>query len=459
MKRTSSSRPRARTPVAHAHEARARETTSAIRSRLLRYLYWTVWFVALPTVVACVTAWISARASGAEVAGDLSSILGLARAQPAAIGIVLFAAFETGLWGARHQLPLARYAHAQVRGDLPPQLRRHFQRARSLLDEAEGILARNERALARDLTSEERGRIGSALEALRRSMQVIPFDATAFMDALKRTDADIDMRLGRWRKSAVRECLEVSLVAVVLALALRAFVIEAFKIPSGSMIATLMVGDHIFVNKSSYGPAIPFTRSRMWTSMPPHRADVIVFAFPEQPEIDFIKRVIALPGDVLEVKNGHPIINGWEVPSCRVGTWSYVDNGWNVQRHEGDLYIEYLGDESYLTFYDQGLDTLPEYQGPYFAKPGEVWVMGDNRNNSHDSRMWFAGHGGGVPFENIRGRALFVWLSLSDEGVDWSRQFAPVMGRPRLPPAARSLEPQFEQCLNHRPTPTSPPPR
>ena len=100
---------------------------------------------------------------------------------------------------------------------------------------------------------------------------------------------------------------------------------------------------------------------------------------------------------------------------------------------------------------------FPEYQGPYFAKPGEVWVMGDNRNNSHDSRMWFGGQGGGVPFENIRGRALFVWLSVSDSGVDWSREFAPVMGRPRVPPAAKGLEPQLEQCLRNRPAVTNPP--
>ena len=102
------------------------------------------------------------------------------------------------------------------------------------------------------------------------------------------------------------------------------------------------------------------------------------------------------------------------MPSCRVGAWSYTDYDSPITHHEGDLYVEYLGDESYLTFYDHASGMFPEYQGPYFAKAGEVWVMGDNRNNSHDSRMWFGGQGGGVPFENIRGRALFVWLSVSD---------------------------------------------
>src|SRR6204780_3861567 len=126
-------------------------------------------------------------------------------------------------------------------------------------------------------------------------MEQAPFDQEAFMNALARADGEVDVRLGRWRKSEVREYLEAILMAVAVAFALRAFVIEAFKIPSGSMIPTLMVGDHIFVNKFSYGPAIPYTHARVWTNMPPHRGDVMVFAYPENMEQDFIKRVIALP--------------------------------------------------------------------------------------------------------------------------------------------------------------------
>ncbi|MGH7271565.1 MAG: signal peptidase I, partial [Polyangiaceae bacterium] len=228
-------------------------------------------------------------------------------------------------------------------------------------------------------------------------------------------------------------------------------------IPSGSMIPTLMVGDHIFVSKFSYGPAIPLTHARVWTHMPPRRGDVIVFAFPEHPEQDFIKRVIVLPGEKLEARNGHPVINGWEVPSCRVGDWSYDDFESPISHHEGELDVEYLGDRSFLTFYDHASGAFPEVQGPYYAKDGEVWVMWDNRNNSHDSRMWYGGQGGGVPYENIRGRALFVWLSVSDRGIDWSREWAPVMGKPRLAPSAAALEPELERCLAHRPKVTNPP--
>ena len=454
---TSSSRPKPGAHVAEATEAIALDAAAPRRSRLLRYTYWALWFVVLPIILACLMVWTLTPPSGAEVTGALGWIQSVVRAQPVPVGIVLFTAFEIALWAARHQLPLARHAHAPLRGDVPQHLRGPFERARSLLDEAEMIFAKNDKAVVRDLTGKERERVRGELEALRVQMEAVPFDREAFMAALTRADGEVDVRLGRWRKSEVREYVEAILMAVAVAFALRAFVIEAFKIPSGSMIPTLMVGDHIFVNKFSYGPAIPYTNSRVWTTMPPHRADVMVFAFPEHPEQDFIKRVIALPGDKLEAKNGHPIINGWEVPSCRVGSWSYSDYDSPISRHEGDLFVEYLGDESYLTFYDHASGAFPEYQGPFFAKPGEVWVMGDNRNNSHDSRMWFGGQGGGVPFANIRGRALFVWLSVSDNGVDWSREFAPVMGRPRVPPAARGLEPQLEQCLKSRPAVTTPP--
>jgi signal peptidase I len=421
------------------------------RSRILKVLYWVSWFGLLPIVLASLAIWALSPSSGAEPSGALGWIQSVVRSQPVPVGIVLFTVFEVALWAVRHDLPFARHAHPPLRSDLPPSMRAPFERAQSLLDEAEMILTTHEKAVVRDLTGKERDKLREDLRGLRDSMDRAPFDQAGFIDALERADGAIDIRLRRWRKSEVREYVEAILMAVAVAFALRAFVIEAFKIPSGSMIPTLMVGDHIFVNKFSYGPAIPFTHSRLWNGMPPSRGDVIVFAFPEHPEQDFIKRVVAIGGDKLEARGGHPIINGWEVPSCRVGTWAYSDYDSPISRHAGDLYIEYLGTESYLTFYDRASGYFPDYQGPYFVKKDEVWVMGDNRNNSHDSRMWFGGQGGGVPFENIRGRALFVWLSVSDIGMDWSREGAPVMGRPRLPPSAKELEPQFEQCLKNRP--------
>ena len=415
----------------------------------LRSAYWAFWFFLLPFVFASLFVWGLTPPSGLEHAGVLGALEAIVREQPVPVGIVAFTAFAMALWSAHMRLPLARYAFPALRSDLPEAMRVPFQRAQTLLEEADAIVEKNAATIRRDLSAKEQAQLEEDLEGLRKAMSQRPFSEEAFVEALVRADGEVDVRLGRFRKSEIREYVESILVAVAVAMALRAFVVEAFKIPSGSMIPTLQVGDHIFVNKFTYGPAIPFTKARLWTRMPPERGDVMVFAYPEQPEQDFIKRVIALPGDKLEVKAGHPIINGWEVPSCLVGEFSYTapDSG---GKRTGDLYIEFLDDESYLTLFER--DRTEPYQGPYFVKPGEAWVMGDNRNNSHDSRMWWGGQGGGVPFENIRGRALFVWLSVSDVGIDWSRLGAPVMGRPRLPAAMRGLEPALAKCLRERPS-------
>ncbi len=428
--------------------------------RMYRTLYWLGWFVLVPFVMAILLVWGLTPASGVERGGAIGWIQSLVREQPVPVGIVLFTLFEMSLWAARHRLPLAHHAHPPLRTGVPAELRQPFERARVLLDEAQQILEKNGDAIKKELSAKERERLRADLTALEEAIGREPFDVEIFTEALVRADGEVDVRLGRWRKSEVREYMESILIAIAVAMTLRAFVIEAFKIPSGSMIPTLQVGDHIFVNKFSYGPAVPWTKTRIFSRMPPERGDVMVFAFPEHPEQDFIKRVVAIPGDELRTKGGHPIINGWEVPRCAVGVYSYTESELPSSRHEGDLFVEYLGDESYLTLYDNTSMGGLEERGPYKVKPGEVWVMGDNRNNSHDSRMWWGGQGGGVPFDNIRGRALFVWLSMADAGIDWSRLGAPVMGRPRLPPSMKHLEAPLEKCLRDRPPieKTTPPP-
>src|SRR5581483_9549274 len=213
-----------------------------------------------------------------------------------------------------------------------------FERALILIEEADTIFKANARAVKRDLTAKEREKLDKNLQQLANEMTAEPFEKDAFIDALAEADKDVDQKLGRWRKSEAREYMESITLAVVVAMALRAFVVEAFKIPSGSMIPTLQVGDHIFVNKFTYGPAIPYTRSRLWSRMPPSRGDVIVFQYPEHMEQDFIKRTIAIPGDKLEARGGHPIINGWEVPSCFAGPYNYID-AQDGSRHEGDIFV------------------------------------------------------------------------------------------------------------------------
>jgi signal peptidase I len=254
-------------------------------------------------------------------------------------------------------------------------------------------------------------------------------------------------RFGKASANAIGALAVVDFVAfVVLAVALRMFVIEAFKIPAGSMAPTLLVGDHIFVDKIAY-------RARA-----PRYGEVMVFAFPEHPEQDFVKRVVALPGDRLEVDGGRPRLNGWEVPHCKVGTWSYEDSDSVVPRHTGELDVEFLGDQAYLVFFDDASGGFPDRQGPFRAKPGEYWVLGDNRNNSHDSRMWFGGTGGGVPRRLVRGPAMFVWISTRPGAATADRGGVPVHGT-TLPPGAESLQPALDACLKSRPplSATTPP--
>ena len=290
--------------------------------------------------------------------------------------------------------------------------------------------------------------IERAVDRLENQMSSEVFDPEQFREALREAEAATGTRLRGFRKSELREYAESIGVAVLVAMSLRAVVIEAFKIPSGSMRPTLQVGDHIFVTKFTYGPMLP--TGRVLTEMPPDRGDIIVFEYPDldlnNDRQDFIKRVIAIPGDTLSTKGGHPSLNGWRVPNCAVGEYDYQgDDG--SRGGTGELFMEFLGESTYLTLYDHERQN-DAVQGPYEVPPGEVWVMGDNRHNSKDSREWDNSHGtkgAGVPFENIKGRAWRVWFPTN-------RMFVDVMGRPILPDGvAPELMEGVERCLAERP--------
>jgi signal peptidase I len=233
-------------------------------------------------------------------------------------------------------------------------------------------------------------------------------------------------------------------VALATPILIRITLLEAFKVPAGSMLPTLAVGDHMFVDKAHY-------RVRA-----PARGDVAVFQFPERPEQDFVKRVMAAPGDVLEVKAGHPWLNGWEVPHCPVGRVTMAGSA--GEQYSGVLEVEFLQGKAWLTFYDDSA-AMQQNQGPFVAASGEYWVLGDNRHNSHDSRFWFGGAGHGVPRKMFRGRAAVIWMSFRGASVDWSRAGQP-LDRPVLPAEASALQKDLQRCLDARPSidKTIPPP-
>jgi signal peptidase I len=246
----------------------------------------------------------------------------------------------------------------------------------------------------------------------------------------------------RWYIIARDTAMFVAL-SVGLALLARTFVVEAFKIPAASMNPTLLVGDHMFVNKAAY-------RFRA-----PEPGEVAVFQFPENPEQDFVKRVIAVGGDRVRLRGGKLFINGWEVPRCRVGTTVIPKTGPTgaPSDQEGTLFVEFLHGHAYLVFLDRA-DS--DEQGPYVVPDGEYFMMGDNRNQSYDSRLWNGGTGGGVPRALIKGPATVIWMSFDGAGSPVYDRIGSRLDRDvTLPASMASLRPALTKCLVEAPTASS----
>ncbi|MFQ5477547.1 MAG: signal peptidase I [Candidatus Binatia bacterium] len=184
---------------------------------------------------------------------------------------------------------------------------------------------------------------------------------------------------GKQETSTWREYAEALAVAILLALFIRAFVVQAFKIPSGSMLPTLQIGDHLLVNKFLYGLRVPFVGGRILDFHTPERDDVVVFIYPKDKSKDFIKRVIGLPGETLEIRDKQVYINGEKIPDPFA---FYGDQSLPRRRSQRDNF------------------------GPIKIPEGEVFVMGDNRDSSHDSRFW-----GTVPIDQILGKAFVLYWS------------------------------------------------
>jgi len=200
-------------------------------------------------------------------------------------------------------------------------------------------------------------------------------------------------------KSSLRENIEAVIIAVIIAMFIRTFIIQAFKIPSGSMLETLQIGDHILVNKFIYGIKIPFTDGKVLVSIKdPKKGDIVVFKFPVDPSKDFIKRVIATEGDTIEIIKKKIYVNGKLVKGAPYAIYRdniiYPPNYPIPERAQRDNLRKI---------------TIPE---------NKIFVMGDNRDNSHDSRFW-----GFVDLKAVKGQAFIIYWSWnkSEFGVRWGR--------------------------------------
>lgn len=224
------------------------------------------------------------------------------------------------------------------------------------------------------------------------------------------------------RVTAIREQLTTLVLAVAIALSIRAMVVEPFRIPSGSMFPTLLIGDHLFVNKFIYGAKIPFTDYRLPALREPQRGDVVVFEVarvtgqggagsiipadrrPDARREDFVKRIVGLPGDRVEVRNDNLYINHERVKEFALEQIFEDDQGTPL-----DVYRETLGDCVHGILDDPR--KLGLSRTPLVVEPGRYFVMGDNRDNSNDSRAW-----GTVRLEEFKGPAFIIYWSWNSAG-------------------------------------------
>ena len=223
------------------------------------------------------------------------------------------------------------------------------------------------------------------------------------------------------------EQIKTLAIAVAIALAIRAFVIEPFTIPSGSMLPTLLIGDHLFVNKFVYGIKVPFTDARLPGIREPERGEVVVFTVgkrgneigpsdrrPDLPRDNFVKRIIGLPGDRVEIRDGRVLVNGEALEVTETG--ETFDDGMNralVVREER------AGERVHATLDDPRIESrLPS--GPWVVEEGRFFVMGDNRDYSNDSRVW-----GTVPEADLKGPAFILYWSWNYNG-SWAGLLNPL---------------------------------
>jgi len=200
---------------------------------------------------------------------------------------------------------------------------------------------------------------------------------------------------------------------VFIVLILRSFIAEPFRIPSGSMMPTLLVGDFILVNKYTYGIRVPVLHTKVVEMNNPERGDIVVFRFPKQPEVDYIKRVVGIPGDRIAYYNKKVYVNGKVAKQVSLGSYQGVGQGRNMTGAEH--FVEDLTGVEHSILVKHG---MPSVEGVFVVPDGQYFVMGDNRDNSNDSRYW-----GTVPEQNLVGKAFFIWMSWDWEhkGVGFDR--------------------------------------
>lgn len=235
---------------------------------------------------------------------------------------------------------------------------------------------------------------------------VLIFGRKQKAQARSSTESGPESETSRRKEPLLVEYARFLFPVFLVVMVVRGFIVEPFKIPSGSMMPTLHVGDYILVNKYAYGLRSPIGYYKFLNTGSPKRGDVIVFRYPENPSIDYIKRVIGVPGDHIVYKNKQLWINGKKIVLKNRHTYA--------PDARYDELEEVLGKVTHHILLNKDLNYLAQPQ-EYTVPKGKYFAMGDNRDNSEDSRYW-----GFVPDKDLKGRAFLIWWSYND-GIKWSR--------------------------------------
>jgi signal peptidase I len=407
-----------------------------------------IWLFVLPLIVAGLIVRYCVPTSEALVADWATPAVRFAKQRSLAIAVAVFlvTSWIARYWlfalpGGRHLAGLPfRLAHRLPWAQLH-EYASAAELARRLSDK------RMHSRLEASLGVEEAERIDRLIELMRDAVEADEPQAVrvarASIDSAARPFLRIRQRIQTlWFAGAV-------LGAAALAIGLRSQVAASYAVVGSSMLPGLEPEDQIAVSRRAYG------RGFAAASTTPRRGDVVVFAKVEGEGPDYlVKRVIGLPGDRIRMRDGTAVINGWEIPRCDAGTFFYRTPDGEVA---GRLVVEFLEASVYLTVFTP---LSPDFDGVYEVKPGEVFVLGDNRSNSLDSRSYNEGEGGGVPLGSIQGLAKRFLVGTHRNGeTDFSRFMKPLqLGLHLEGVDTTPLELGIQRCLAGRPQSTSPPP-
>lgn|GEM_PF-361869 len=416
-----------------------------------RGVYSAFWFLALPAALAGAFVLLGVEPVPSGSKEDQHRLAALLNNHSWVLGIALFLLFTALLryWrfylpGRAWQSPLPTRLAGKIRAERHRRLVEPAQTARFLLRPETWKRAR------RELAPVEFRRCKASVLQLLRALRAQDEPAVAVHHAAL-TSALMPL-LKRQR------AFENGVFAAALGLALagawtiRASVLGSYTVLSGSMLPGFQPDDQLAAFKAAYGFTLPWASHRPNVRIP-DRGDIVIF---ENRGLDLrgadrlVKRVIGVPGDTVEVTGGFVKINDWRVPSCAVGTYAYLGP---LGRARGLVLVEWLGDHAYLTL------RARRFEAPYRVKPGEVFVLGDNRNNSRDSGSWHKGEGTGVPLSQIEGRVERVLVGKKRSGANaWQRLFEPIGTELHLEGVdLGEVQARIDVCLKTPPARTLPP--